>query len=169
MTSKWKSCICKGPQRRAWNWRFSWETWPEGNVTLSRPTDPLDTAEDTCSMQDSRLWFLYANVPLIWVYLPPFSPFVTFNRVTMDLLDQEDHQGREWAHSCWSLSVLLGFLSWESHIWRDLQGEAGVPGQPGTEGARGDRGIQVGGVIGHPRRLLAFLRSCSKIAQYSNI
>lgn len=38
MTSKWKSSICKGPQGRSWNRRFSREARPEGNVALSRST-----------------------------------------------------------------------------------------------------------------------------------
>lgn len=99
MTSKWKSCFCKGAQRRAWNWRFSWEVWSKGNVTVWRSTEKKNTLDTTKDVFPFNLYLLSSI------------------RVTMDLLDQEDHRGREWAHSCWSFSALfwLWFLSPENH------------------------------------------------------
>lgn len=151
MTSKWKSCICKGPQRRAWNRWFSRETWSEGNVARSQPAKkkqptPLDTTKDTCSLRDGRLGFPYAKVTPPPSPLSPPSGWRWASRTKRTTRGESELPvaGRRL------FDVWLWFPSGENHrLWCDSQGEAGAPGQQGTEGARGDRGVQVGGVVWH--------------------
>lgn len=136
MTSKWKSCFCKGAQRRAWNWRFSWEVWSKGNVTVWRSTEKEKKTHLT------RLKTCFHSIYICC--LPSGWRWTSWTKRTTGGESELTAAGRFRLYSDFGFSVQ------RITVWCDFQGEAGAPGQPGSEGARGDRGIQVGGVIRYP-------------------